>query len=599
MMRSRQSPPQSRKQGGLLSSRIWNSLPYVDSVTDFYLRKKQSNEALRFGLNIAEYCASTAVNAVPFKSRYEALDRFAGTTLDKLEEKYGEDLLKKSVTAIAYPVGYSLGLAGFARSKVMGIANPAVEMSYEWADIVIDKLLPPDSDESLEEEYRKMKHLGLKSPFSRIKERATINSLLNMPANALSLYWDVLTSGAYLGMGFTTMSLQRMFHTVDVLVHNINFVFEEVLQHPYSFVYNTDFSKLYHATLFYGVRYVNGYILELERLALDLSQYLEDRNLPYNSQVASFVAERIKLIERRLVKLGGFIQEANTKIEVNISRAPSQSRVHENSHRRIAAPDQRFPSMILGSTNKNAVERHQEKVQEITTDEHKEEEQTKEVHNLVYQLAAEKAKKEHKQAKKASASLHAKLAEASKKAKEVAPEEFVDPNADEFGFVPVRSTSHHHFTPISVAKELAQEIIEDEKLKHTHAHAVPVEVEAEINNPYGELSVGESKIISGPPRQVNLNEVAEHQKSLQHKALDELVHIVSERKLDDPAAMRAEERAELPSWEAPKHPGHVHTEEPAPEIKADEVPAVENNPFGKLAEVDASEDPLSLGGSSM
>lgn len=77
----------------------------------------------------------------PFLSKYTALDRFAASQLEKvekhaptctfhvlipywqIEDRYGVDLVSKSVGAVAYPIGYSLGLAGFARSKVVSTAQ--------------------------------------------------------------------------------------------------------------------------------------------------------------------------------------------------------------------------------------------------------------------------------------------------------------------------------------------------------------------------------------------------------------------------------------------------------------------------------------------
>lgn len=167
----------------------------------------------------------------------------------------------------------------------------------------------------MEEEYRKMKNLQLKSPFSRIRDRTNLHSIRLLPSNAFRFSWHVLSSTAYMGMGFTTMSMQRMISSVNVLLSKINFVFEEVLEHPWTAISNTDFSKLYHVSpliylcqhvltyfqtmMFYGVRNTIGYINDLEKLALELSDYLENRNLPYNSKVVGYIANRIRLVERR------------------------------------------------------------------------------------------------------------------------------------------------------------------------------------------------------------------------------------------------------------------------------------------------------------
>lgn len=140
-------------KGGLLALRVLNALPYSNSVKDFYTRTKHSNEMLKVGFNLAESCAVKVSS--PFVSRYVSIDRFAATQLEKIENRYGVDLVAKSVGAVAYPIGYSLGLAGFARNKVAEIATPVVEYTYEVADVVIDQLLPPDYDETVEDEYRK------------------------------------------------------------------------------------------------------------------------------------------------------------------------------------------------------------------------------------------------------------------------------------------------------------------------------------------------------------------------------------------------------------------------------------------------------------
>jgi hypothetical protein len=88
---------------------------------------------MQVGFNLAESCA-VAVSS-PFVGRYIAIDRFAASQLEKvaiiccdfnymltfskIEDKYGVDLVSKSVGVVAYPIGYTLGLAGFARNKVV------------------------------------------------------------------------------------------------------------------------------------------------------------------------------------------------------------------------------------------------------------------------------------------------------------------------------------------------------------------------------------------------------------------------------------------------------------------------------------------------
>jgi hypothetical protein len=335
---------------------VLNAFPYSNLVKDFYNRTKDSNDILRLGLNIAESCA-IAVSS-PFVSKYVAVDKFAASQLERIEDRLGLDLVATSVGAVAYPIGFSLGLAGFARSKVLGLATPVVEYTYEVADMVIDQLLPPDDDETMEDEYRKNSLLQQKSPFQRIKERATFDSVIHLPSTAFLLSTNLFSSSLYICAGFASMSLNRLVASATTLINSINAQFEADLMHPWKVVYNGDLIRLYRAILFHGIRTVNLIVYETESRAFELSQYLEERNLPYNSQVFKFVASRLKWIERRLVKIGGVQLISSEGVTGTSSfRTPPRRTVKPHTRTLLYTPrkrnvpdEQRLPTIMFGDT---------------------------------------------------------------------------------------------------------------------------------------------------------------------------------------------------------------------------------------------------------
>eukprot|EP00026_Physarum_polycephalum_P003232 Phypoly_transcript_03242.p1 GENE.Phypoly_transcript_03242~~Phypoly_transcript_03242.p1 ORF type:complete len:777 (+),score=180.05 Phypoly_transcript_03242:72-2402(+) len=362
-------------KGGLLALRVLNALPYSSSVKDLYTRTKQSNEIFKVGLDLAESCA-VAVSS-PFINKYAAIDRFAALQLEKIEDKYGVDLVAKSVGAVAYPIGYSLGLAGFARNKVTGLAAPVVDYTYEVADVVIDQLLPPDYDESMEEEYRKISHLQHKNPIDLLKERTTIGSLIRLPSTTFLLSMNLFTSTLYLCTGFASMSMGRMITSASNLINSINTQFEADLKHPWTVMNSGDLTKLSKLIIFNGIKSFNESLSELENQILDLSRYLDDRNLPHNSQVLKYVASKLKSIERRLIRLGGvrLVATSQKTTRPAPSKTPTRRTVRpqlrftpRSSPAKLRSSPDRVPTIMLGEEQQSWIERSQHE-----WDEHKHE----------------------------------------------------------------------------------------------------------------------------------------------------------------------------------------------------------------------------------
>lgn len=203
-----------------------------------------------------------------------------------------------------------------------------------------------------------MTSLQQKSPFRLIKERANIESVVALPSTAFLLSWNMFSSTLYIFTGFASMSLERMLTASTTLINSINAQFEADLKHPWAALSNGDLTRLYKLVIFHGVKNINAAIDELESNAIELSHYLDDRNLPYNSEVVKFVASKLKSIERRLVRIGGVRLVSTTE---NVS-GPVHAKVTRRTvkpHIRIAtptrttpskriSPDERLPTMMLG-----------------------------------------------------------------------------------------------------------------------------------------------------------------------------------------------------------------------------------------------------------
>lgn len=110
----------------------------------------------------------------------------------------------------------------------------------------------------------------------------------------------------------------------------------------------------------------------------------------------------------------------------------------------------------------------------------------------------------------------------------------------------MKAKAHDHLIPASKAVELGKEMLEKPIHKRHQLPVTPTNSPAEaLQNPYSAIEVPDDKVVSGPARNIDFKEMEDHQKSLRHKALNEMIKTVAEHMEHDEAAQRAERHADL------------------------------------------------------
>eukprot|EP01111_Echinosteliopsis_oligospora_P001064 TRINITY_DN113_c0_g1_i3.p1 TRINITY_DN113_c0_g1~~TRINITY_DN113_c0_g1_i3.p1 ORF type:complete len:549 (-),score=157.15 TRINITY_DN113_c0_g1_i3:521-2074(-) len=322
-----QSKSAQQQKQPLLAFRVLGALPLVNSsyslAKGYYLKTKESSDFLKNGLDFAE--TSVLFASAPIVNRYEKIDHYASSKLNQLEELYEnreqvvDDVAKKSLNAIkraTYPVGFTLGLASQARDKAFGLATPIVEKAFDYADEVVDNLMPADEPEDAE--YLKMTVLQRKNPMRRLKNRTTLISLLNLPSNSLN-YTTRLTLQAY---HTSSLVADRLFYNIDRLLKlrsNIQLL-TKVTTAPLSLVFASNRQKLYEFMKGDGLNYINWSIDETLSIGEKLREYLKENGLPNNADLLDTALNGVK-------QLQGFIRKM-TKKQTSIEARESEQDQH-------------------------------------------------------------------------------------------------------------------------------------------------------------------------------------------------------------------------------------------------------------------------------
>jgi len=367
-----QSKSTQQKQQPLLAFRVLGALPLVNSsfslAKNYYFKTKDSSDLLKSGLDFAE--SSVIYASAPLVTKYEEIDHFASNKLNQLEKLYEnrdkvvDDIAQKSLKTIkkvTYPVGFTLGLASQARDKAMDIASPMVEKAFDYADEVVDNLMPADEPEDAE--YLKMTVLQRKNPLRRVRNRTTLLSLVNLPSNSI-IYGAHLSLEAY---HFSALLADRFFYNMDRLLKlrsNIQFL-TKISSAPLALIYPSNRQRLYDFLRGDGLNYINWSIEETLAKGEKLSGYLKENGLPNNAELLETALSGVKQLQSFLAR---FNKQSSIEAREEERSAPAEEEEKKEesekpkpaARRRVINNEERPASFMTGDASA-AEELEQEK----------------------------------------------------------------------------------------------------------------------------------------------------------------------------------------------------------------------------------------------